>query len=169
MLLSSAVPRHAVGPAKQRSLMKLPSWARGLMLAGALLIVWSPASAQQTESRVSGRVVDTTGAVLPGVTVTVTSTQTGATRQALTAADGAYLVTNLQPGSYVVSFQLDGFQRAEQNATLGVADTRTVSATMSLAGMTEQVTVQADVRMLDAGIGEDWRQRVARSRSRTCR
>ena len=51
--------------------------------------------AQQTESRIVGRLLDESKAALPGVTVTVTSKQTGAVRTAVTDADGSYVVTNL--------------------------------------------------------------------------
>ena len=72
-----------------------------------------PAAAQLTESRISGKATDASGAVLPGVTVTVTSTQTGAVRTAVTDAGGVFTVTNLGPGTYTVLFSLDGFAPAE--------------------------------------------------------
>jgi len=57
--------------------------------------------------------------VLPGVTVTVTATKTGAVRTAVTDAGGAFTVTNLGPGTYTVLFSLDGFAQAEVSVTLG--------------------------------------------------
>lgn len=60
---------------------------------------WSGAAeAQQTDARITGTVRDSSGAVLPGVTVTVTSAQTGSTRLAVTEGDGAFSITNLSPG-----------------------------------------------------------------------
>ena len=79
--------------------MKLNLLVR-LVALTALLACGLPASlaAQQTESRIVGRVVDESKAALPGVTVTVTSKQTGAIRTVVTDAEGAYVVTNLGPG-----------------------------------------------------------------------
>ena len=66
-------------------------------------------SAQQTESRISARVLDQSGAALPGVTVTVTSKETGAIRTDVTEAKARYTVTNLGPGTYTVTVELSGF------------------------------------------------------------
>ena len=56
------------------------------------------AAAQQTESRILGKVVDQSQAALPGVTVNVTSKDTGAVRSTVTGGEGEYAVTNLGPG-----------------------------------------------------------------------
>lgn len=68
--------------------------AAALALAVA---VTASVAAQQTESRVVGKLIDDSGGALPGVTVTVTSRQTGAVRTAVTEGDGAFAVTNLAP------------------------------------------------------------------------
>ena len=72
--------------------------ALALALVAAGLAGPSPASAQQTESRIVGRVLDQSGAALPGVTVTVTSKDTGAERTDVSGSDGTYTITNLGPG-----------------------------------------------------------------------
>jgi hypothetical protein len=116
----------------------------------------SPAAAQQTESRVNGVISDASGAVLPGVTVTVTATQTGAIRAAVTDGDGRFVVTNLGPGAYTVKAELSGFGPAERRVVLGVGETKSVDVALSVEGVTEQVTVQAqanDVDISSAKIG----------------
>ena len=60
--------------------------ARFILYGVLALAAAAPVAAQQTESRIVGRVTDASGAVLPGVTVTITSRQTGAVRSAVTDA-----------------------------------------------------------------------------------
>jgi hypothetical protein len=70
----------------------------------------------QATAAISGRVVDQDGAMLPGVTVTVTNTATGATRDTMTNGEGLYTVPALPSGMYRVKVELTGFAvRAEQS------------------------------------------------------
>src|SRR4030095_10460230 len=62
-----------------------------------LLLLALPAAGQISTAQLSGKVTDTSNAVLPGATVTVTQTDTGAVRNVVTDADGSYLVSNLSP------------------------------------------------------------------------
>jgi hypothetical protein len=115
----------------------------------AMFVVAGPAVAQQTESRILGRVLDTSKAVLPGVTVTVTAKETGATREAVTDAEGNYILTNLGPGGYAVIFELAGFQAQLREVVLGLAQVESVSVELVVAGVVEQVTVTAAAPVLD--------------------
>ena len=69
-----------------------------LVLALLVTALVVPAAAQQTESRIVGRVLNQSAGALPGVTINVTSKTTGAARSTVTEADGTYAVTNLGPG-----------------------------------------------------------------------
>ena len=69
----------------------------GLIALVAVLMCPALTVAQQTDARVFGKVSDSSAAVLPGVTITVTSKQTGAMRTVVSDADGSYAVTNLGP------------------------------------------------------------------------
>lgn len=80
-------------------------------------VAWlaSIASAGQTDASLYGLVTDESGAVLPGVTVTVTSPALQVrTVSAVTAADGEYRVTPLPIGIYQVEYTLQGFQTVRQ-------------------------------------------------------
>lgn len=98
-----------------------------------------PARAQETTGTIQGLVTDQTGAVLPGVTVTVKHVPTGRTNEFVTNGVGRYLAPSLQPGPYEVTFTLSGFQpnvltgielrvndRLDLNARMGVGVTQTV-------------------------------------------
>src|SRR5262245_24663001 len=73
-----------------------------VMISGNL---WAQATAQ-----IAGTVKDQSGAVLPGVEVTVTQTETGVTRTALTNETGSYVLSNLPIGPYRVEASLPGFR-----------------------------------------------------------
>ncbi|HTM32831.1 MAG TPA: TonB-dependent receptor, partial [Vicinamibacterales bacterium] len=119
------------------------------LVALVLFLVAGPAYAQQTESRILGRVLDSSKAALPGVTVTVLSVHTGSSREAITDADGSYTVTNLRPGAYVVKAVLSGFQEQRREVVLGVGQIESVTLELGVAGVSEQVTVSADAPVLD--------------------
>ncbi|MGD9858395.1 MAG: carboxypeptidase regulatory-like domain-containing protein, partial [Planctomycetaceae bacterium] len=115
----------------------------------ALLLLVPVARAQVTESRIVGKVADSSGAVLPGVTVTVLSAATGATRVVVTEGEGTFVVTNLQPGTYTVTFDLAGFSGVERSVVLGVGDVKPVDVALGVAALTEVVTVSAESQVID--------------------
>jgi hypothetical protein len=116
-----------------------------LLLAGTAATV----AAQQTESRITGVIADSSAAVLPGVTVSVTSAQTGAVREAVPDAEGRYTVTNLAPGGYTVKTELAGFAIDQRPVTLGVGENKNVDVQLNPSGVTEQVTVQGGAGVID--------------------
>ena len=78
-----------------------------------LLLTAGPASAQAT-AQLSGTVRDESGAVLPGVTVSVTQTDTGFTRTSVTEGTGAYVMPNLLTGPYRLEASPQGFRTYQQ-------------------------------------------------------
>src|ERR1700722_11414024 len=113
-----------------------------------LLAFLSPSLGAQTSSSgaLSGTVTDPSGAVVPGVTVTITSVDNGQVRTATTGGDGAYQVGLLTPGNYRVKFEAPGFQAVEVPAvTVTVTETGTLNRALSVGAQTQEVTVQADV------------------------
>jgi len=114
-------------------------------LAGlAALFTAAGAAAQSNTGQISGTIKDSSGGVLPGVTVTVTNTGTSSARTIVTDERGAYVVTNLPVGTYSVTAELQGFRKAEKKG-FEVAPDGKLSADFALAvgAMTETVEVQA--------------------------
>jgi len=108
-----------------------------------------PVLAQQTESRILGRLVDESQGTLPGATISVTSRSTGVVRTVVTDADGTYVVTNLAPGAYTVQAELSGFGTQTREIVLGVGQVETLDVTLGVAGLQEAVTVSASAQVID--------------------
>src|SRR5215471_7961721 len=105
-----------------------------------LLLLAFPASGQISTAQLSGKVTDTSNAVLPGATVTVTQTDTGAVRSVVCDADGSYLVSNLSPGPYRLEVALQGFRTYVQTGiVLQVAATPTINVVLSVGSLQETV------------------------------
>src|SRR5438045_7725755 len=75
--------------------------------------VWAQATAQ-----ISGTVKDQSGAVLPGVEITATQTETGATRMTITNETGSYILSNLPIGPYKLEAALPGFRTFVQTGII---------------------------------------------------
>jgi Carboxypeptidase regulatory-like domain len=100
--------------------------------------------AQTNVGRISGTVTDTSGAVVPDATVTVTNEATKLTRAVTTDDKGFYVVTNLPVGNYTVGVEQKGFKKAVKSDNNLVADGRvTVDFEVEPGAVTESVTVSA--------------------------
>ncbi len=75
-----------------------------------ILLLTSAAAWAQATAQMSGTVRDSSGGVLPGVTVTVTQTDTAFTRTSVTEASGSYVMSNLPTGPYKLEASLQGFR-----------------------------------------------------------
>src|SRR5439155_17527287 len=107
------------------------------------------ALAQSTAS-ISGSVKDTSGAVLPGVEVTVTQTETGLKRSAITNETGSYTLTNLPIGPYRFEASLPGFRTyAQTGIVLQVNDNPLINAVLEVGQVTETVEVQANAALVE--------------------
>src|ERR1041384_4754855 len=99
----------------------------------------APAWAQST-AELNGRVTDSSGAVLPGVTVTATQTATGLVRTVVSDGDGSYLISNLPTGPYRLEVSLQGFRNYVQTGlVLTVGATPTVNVVLELGSLEESV------------------------------
>ena len=113
---------------------------RTLSVALTCLLLCSPCVAQ-TLGTIAGEVRDSSGVLVPGVTVTVVNQATNATRTAVSSAVGLFDVPALPPGPYTVRCELEGFKTATQNIELQVQQTIRVAFTLELGTLAETVTV----------------------------
>src|SRR5262245_167349 len=98
---------------------------------------------------VGGRIIDSSGGVLPGVTVTLKSPQALGQFTAVTDAQGQYRIGNLTPATYEARAELQGFQTVVQQVAVRVATTLAVDFTLSVGAMTETVNVTAETPIVD--------------------
>jgi hypothetical protein len=124
-----------------------------LKAAGLALMLWlasvMPASAQ-ADGRFAGAVLDASGAVLPGATITVKNEKTGEERTAISSAQGLYVVTNLKPSAYTIKVTSGKFAPLEYSGMQLLAGQEFhLDLELKPAGVTESVTVQGTSNQLD--------------------
>lgn len=119
-----------------------------LIAAGFLLAVCS-CFAQTTLGTITGRVFDSSGAVLAGADIAATNTATGVIYRTTSTAAGNYVLQQLAVGAYDVSVEAAGFKRwIHKNVGLNVAQTVTLDATLEVGEVQQSVEVTAGVSLL---------------------
>src|SRR4249920_1528637 len=126
---------------------------RGLVRFASIalaLLVLAPA-AVYAQASVTGVVKDTSGAVLPGVTVEVSSPALiEKTRSSVTDASGLYQIIQLAPGTYTVTFTLTGFSTFKRDGLeLSGTFVATVNADMKVGAVAETITVTGETPLVD--------------------
>src|SRR6266436_4827441 len=137
--------------------MKYGIWLS--LLAGLLSLavlndnVWAQSTAQ-----ISGNVTDRSGAVLPGVEITVTQTDTGLLRSVVSNETGSYVMPNLPVGPYRLEAALPGFRTyAQSGIILQVGANPVINIALDLGQLSETVEVQADAALVETrstGVGQ---------------
>ena len=120
----------------------------GLLLA-AVVLVPGAVVAQVLYGGVVGTVTDSTGATIPGATVTIVNTETNLTRTAVTNESGSFSFTNVPAGPYDVKISLQGFREAVRTGVpVTVGGIARVDAELELGALTETVTVESEAQLL---------------------
>jgi hypothetical protein len=116
----------------------------------AIVMCFAPATAW-AQSSIVGVVKDTSGAVLPGVSVEAASPALiEKVRTVVTDSQGLYSIIDLRPGVYTVTFTLSGFQIAKrEDLDLPSAFTATVDANLQVGNITETLTVSGEAPVVD--------------------
>jgi hypothetical protein len=109
-----------------------------------------PANGQTVTGSIYGTVTDTSGAVIPQATVTVTNVDTGQALTTKSNASGAFVFSVVDPGNYKISTSVDGFQSVTQN-DLRLSANQNINASFVLhAGSVQtEVSVDAATTMVD--------------------
>src|SRR5512134_446892 len=120
------------------------------LVVGVLSVYATSAHAQFDSANISGVVQDTTGAILPGVDVTLTNVGTKIARQAVTNEAGLYTFPNVPVGEYQVTAMLSGFKPitksgVQVNAGLNIR----VDVALEVGALSETIQVQAATTLVD--------------------
>lgn len=118
----------------------------------AISAVPAAAQSQAINGTIEGTVKDAQGGLLPGVTVTITNTDTGTTRVVVTNGQGLYRAPLLQLGAHKISAELSGFGKFEQTGLqLAAGQTLVLNMSLKVGGVTAVVEVTADAPVVDLG------------------
>jgi hypothetical protein len=128
-----------------------------LLVVAAVLLAAPATFAQDTRGKITGRVVDSSKAVIPGATVTVTDVARGTSSTTVTNEEGLFTAPYLVAGVYKVVVELQGFKRfVQENLQLQMTETKTLAVTLEVGAMEESVSVVAEaitVNTSDANLG----------------
>jgi hypothetical protein len=124
---------------------------RSAFLVAALACLVLVPNIARAQSAIVGVVKDTSGAVLPGVTVEASSdVLIEKTRSVTTDGNGQYKIVDLRPGQYVVTFSLTGFATIKrENVDLPANFTTAINADMKVGSLEESITVSASSPVVD--------------------
>ncbi|MGH9674072.1 MAG: carboxypeptidase-like regulatory domain-containing protein, partial [Bryobacteraceae bacterium] len=121
-------------------------------------LFFSVLEAQETRGAILGRVLDSTGAAIPNVTVKATNLATNVTVAGKSNDTGAYEVPYVLPGIYRLTAELAGFKAfSRDNIEVRLSDRISIDVRMEVGDITERVTVTADTPLLEtsnAGLGQ---------------
>ena len=130
---------------------RLMLWVLPLLLISGNLIC----NAQSINSAdVRGSVTDSSGALIPGVTVTVTNVDTGVSKSLTTNQDGLYDSSSIVIGSYRIIFSKEGFQKLVRGPVTLVVGFTTVNAELQVGAASQEVSVTSDVPLLQTETSE---------------
>ena len=125
------------------------SRSAGVFTLALMLMIPSASSAQERFGTLTGQVLDPQSTAIPAVTVTITNTQTGEVRTAVTDNEGRYRIVDLVPGRYNVRFSVSNFRPIErENILVLLGSTFDVSARLEVGTQAETVQVTAEATPL---------------------
>lgn len=128
---------------------------RALQLLAVSVIAASVAFGQSTTGGVNGTITDTTGAVVPGTSVTLSNVETGVEVTTEANASGFFVFVNVQPGNYTLVSEQTGFKSAVlPTFNVGVNQTVTQNIALEVGNVTETIEVMAQAEQLQQSTSE---------------
>jgi hypothetical protein len=119
-----------------------------MLVAAILAALTSPAFAQQ--GQINGVITDSSGGVVPGVTVTAVESQTGLSREALSGANGRYNFPSMRPTTYEITAALAGFRTVRRTGVeLQANQALTVNVILELGELSETILVAGTAAQVD--------------------
>ena len=155
LALGSLTTRHDIQRRNRRTRRTKPVFSAGsaisaLIVVALLLVTSALASAQVTTADLVGTIKDSSGAVVPGVTVALTNEATGVSRSATTGDGGTYIFTSLQPGRYRLTAELPGFRKVERTGVeLQVNQRAQVDLDLEVGLVSETVLIEGTAPLLE--------------------
>src|SRR2546427_2356328 len=120
-----------------------PTCHRFLFIVLAVLLNASSAAAQVDRASLTGTVKDSSEAIVPGATITARNTATNVPAQAVTDAQGVYVIAGLIPGAYVIEVELSGFNKMTRKVDLDTGQRARVDFKLSVGALEQNVVVEA--------------------------
>ena len=122
---------------------------RSLVWASVLVLLAASAAAQETRGNING-VVQDAGGVIPGAVVRITNAGTSQTQQLVTNSSGYFEALLLNPGSYQIRVELQGYKIFNQTGiSLAVGQTLSLSVRLEVGQISEEVTVASEAPLID--------------------
>jgi hypothetical protein len=152
---ASPVVDDAIAPrsrVRRRIEMKLPMIGAGVLLMAVAISgsAYAQGGGASSTGTIQGRVADAQGAVLPGVTVTATSSALIQPQTTVTSETGNYRFPAVPPGTYALTFELAGFNALNRDGVeIRLGFTATVNVELALATLQETVTVSGSSPLID--------------------
>ncbi len=123
-------------------------------LVFALLVALAPGARAQGSVTIYGAVLDSSGAVVPGATITVTNTETGLARTAPSDAAGSYVVAQLPAGAYALRVEARGFKAfVAENIRVQVDENRQLNVTLQVGAVSDSINVAAEITQVETRSG----------------
>jgi outer membrane receptor protein involved in Fe transport len=123
-------------------MFSLFSFAARVVVCGLFLLLPLISANAQFRANIQGTVSDSTGAVVPDATVTLTNKETGAKQTTQSSGEGFYRITGLPPGTYSLVVEKSGFKKQSfENVVINAEDTRGLDVLLTAGEVAETVTV----------------------------
>ncbi len=139
---------------KKRQRLCVRAFRGSLAVLFAAFLAVVAATAQLPTGTILGTVKDSSGAIVPGATVTIRNTDTNAARTLTSGTDGSYRGNELPVGKYSITVEKAGFgTQTEQNITLNVADQDVINFTLAVGTASQSVVVTGEAPVVNTTNG----------------